>query len=57
MYVKITVLKHDGDVWRTFVNPTTWTVDDKGVLIISDRTQGTVSVVRTTLPFYVESDS
>jgi hypothetical protein len=55
MTTKITIFKHNGDIWKDISYPTHWTVDDRGALTITTpEGDGVVNTILTTLPYYVE---
>jgi hypothetical protein len=52
----ISVFKTNGDIWRVFLNPAHWTVNEQGVLYITPSNMAGASTgsVATTLPFVIE---
>jgi hypothetical protein len=52
---KITIFKHNGDIWKEISDPKHWTVDERGALNITiPEDDGIVNTILTTLPYYIE---
>jgi hypothetical protein len=57
MTATILIFKPNGDLLKTIVNPITWSIDEKGMLTVGQGQVGPNNILRTTLPFSIESPS